>query len=220
MRKKINQLAKGEIGELKARIRLSETELHASVPCGSSWSGSISLVSENGIPFRGLVYADDERIEFVQDAFDGQQVSLSFVVHAEEEKEEEVWEGRFSFVTNMGEFFLPYCFRISLLSQSAGPLPGDLKELAEWTQSRPEQVFELFESGQFARFSFLRDESLMALYKALLESPDKRQAQEEFLLACGIRQPAKIRVDTEPIQFIYRDESSEGGRTVRRRGSS
>ena len=80
MRKKINQLAKGDLEEVKARIRLSESQITGSVPCGRSGGGEFSLSSENGIPFRGLVFADDERIEFPQDAFGGQQVSISYII--------------------------------------------------------------------------------------------------------------------------------------------
>ena len=112
MRKKINQLAKGNIEEVQARIRLSEESLSAAVPRGQSAAGKILLTSENGIPFRGLAYSDDERVELLQDAFAGQQVTLNYAVHGEDEEEDTVLTGHFSLVTNTGDIEVPYRFAV------------------------------------------------------------------------------------------------------------
>nr|MBQ6242266.1 hypothetical protein [Lachnospiraceae bacterium] len=219
MRKKINQLAKGSIEEVQARIRLSEKTLNATVPCGQSAAGRISLSSENGIPFRGLAYSDDERVELLQDAFAGQQVTLNYVVHGEDEKEDTVLQGHFSLVTNTGDIELPYRF---IIGQSAGldtPLPASLPELAQLADTQPELVHQLYVTGAFAQFPFLRDDSLKALLTALKDSPDSRLAQEEFLVACGAKQPVKLTVQTTPISVFFKDSISRGELLIRRSGS-
>ena len=218
MRKKINQLAKGDLEEVKARIRLSESQITGSVPCGRSGGGEFSLSSENGIPFRGLVFADDERIEFPQDAFGGQQVSISYIIHAEDESDDTVLEGRFALVTNTGDIYVPYRFVIGHSVGEEMPLPATPQELARMTAAQPEQIYKLFEAGGFAAFPFLKDASLKALYEALRESTDKRTALEEFLVACGAKQPVKLKVEAEPLSFEYRPGKAGGEIRVSREG--
>ena len=204
MRKKINQLAKGDLEEVKARIRLSESQITGSVPCGRSGGGEFSLSSENGIPFRGLVFVDDERIEFPQDAFAGQQVTIPYIIHAEDEHDDTVLEGRFALVTNTGDLYVPYRFVIGRSVGEEMPLPATPQELGQLAAAQPEQLVKLFEAGGFAAFPFLKDASLKALYEALRESTDKRTALEEFLVACGAKQPVKLKVDAEPLSFEFR----------------
>lgn len=218
MRKKINQLARGELEEARARIRLSETRITGKIPCGQSGGGEFSLSSENGIPFRGLVYADDERIEFPQDAYAGQHAAISYIIHGEEEKEDTVLEGRFCLVTNTGDIELPYRFEIGRSLDPDFSAPETPQELARMAAAQPELVLKLFESGRFADFPFLKDASLKALYGALRESTDPRTALEEFLVACGAKQPVRLAFPGEPLFFEYRPDQPRGEILITREG--
>ena len=66
MRKKINQLAKGVLDEKQPVIDLSAAPLELAVTCGKQLSGEFTIRSGNGVPFRGLVYSDDDRVEVLQ----------------------------------------------------------------------------------------------------------------------------------------------------------
>ena len=63
VRKKINQLAKGITEDRRPLISFAEPSLELFVPCGGQAEGVITMESRNGVPFRGLAYADDDRIE-------------------------------------------------------------------------------------------------------------------------------------------------------------
>ncbi len=218
MRKKINQLAKGQLEEKLPAFALPSAPLEASVICGSQLQGEIPLSSTNGISFRGLAYTDDDRAEILQTAFAGLKTAIPYMVHAEDIPENTVLEGRFSLVTNGGDLEIPYRFTVCrpiLLEEEA---PSTVRELAELAEKRPEIMLSLFESEQFTDLPFFKDDSLRALYPALRRSPDRRMALEEFLVACGAKKPVKLTVEAEPQTYILREDSFKGELSVNRSG--
>ncbi|MBO4872054.1 MAG: hypothetical protein J5496_01375, partial [Lachnospiraceae bacterium] len=198
MRKKINQLAKGITEEKRPLIRFASPQIEVFLACGGQSSGEILLSSENGVPFRGLAYADDDRIEIQQNAFAGVSASVSFIVHGETVSENTQLEGTFSFVTNGGDLRLPYQIHFGQLISGLSAAPATIAELGELAEKRPESMLGLFESPQFTEMPFLKDDSLRSLYLSLRRSPDRRLALEEFLVACGAKKPLKLSVDREP----------------------
>ena len=120
MRKKINQLAKGITEEKRPLVRFADAALELFLGCGQEGSGELVFSSANGVPFRGLAYADDDRIEIPQNAFAGLSVSLPFVVHGESIAEDTLLEGSFSLVTNAGDLSLPYHIHFGQLLSSSG----------------------------------------------------------------------------------------------------
>ena len=81
MKRKITQLAKGIIDVKIPEIRLQTETVTAAVSCGQQGKGELSLISSNGVPFRGLIYADDDRIEIPDNAFAGLSVQIPFLIH-------------------------------------------------------------------------------------------------------------------------------------------
>ncbi len=219
MRKKINQLAKGITEDRRPLISFAEPSLELFVPCGGQAEGVITMESRNGVPFRGLAYADDDRIEIPQNAFAGVNAVVPFVLHGENETESSVLEGSFSLVTNGGDLSLPY--RVSFTQTLPGlpDAPATFAEMGELAEKRPDTMLALFESEKFAELPFLKDDSLRALYQALRRSPDRRMALEEFLVACGAKKPVKLRVDREPQTYVCREDELKGELVITRSGS-
>ena len=63
MKRKITQLAKGVMDAKTPEIHVLTEAVDVTVLCGQQGRGELSLTSTNGVSFRGLVYADDDRIE-------------------------------------------------------------------------------------------------------------------------------------------------------------
>ncbi len=218
MRKKINQLAKGVLDEKQPVIELPAAPVEETVTCGKQLSGEFTIRSGNGVPFRGLIYTDDDRVETVQNAFAGQSFTIAYTVHGEDISEDTVLEGCFSLVTNGGDISLPYRFTVSRLNMPQAETPGTVRELAELAEKRPEIMLNLFESERFIDLPFFRDDSLRALYPALRRSPDRRLALEEFLVACGAKKPVRLSINAEPQTYVFGADSARGEITVKRDG--
>ncbi len=219
MRKKINQLAKGITEEKRPLVRFADAALELFLGCGQEGSGELVFSSANGVPFRGLAYADDDRIEIPQNAFAGLSVSLPFVVHGESITEDTLLEGSFSLVTNAGDLSLPYHIHFGQLVPGLSDAPLTLPELGELAEKKPEGMLALFESSRFIELPFFQDESLRSLYQSLRRSQDRRLALEEFLVACGAKKPLKLSVEREPQTYVCRDDTLQGELVIRRSGS-
>ena len=218
MRKKINQLAKGITEEKRPLIAADVSPVEAYVACGGLSNGEFVFSSRNAVPFRGLAYADDDRIEIPQNAFAGLTASVPFTVHGETVSENTLLEGELTLVTNGGDIRIPYRIHFGSLLPGVAEAPATLAELGELAEKRPENLLALFESPQFAELPFFKDDSLRSLYQALRRSPDRRLALEEFLVACGAKKPLKLGVDKEPQTYVCRDDSLKGEITVSKSG--
>ena len=76
MKRKITQLAKGIIDAKIPDIHVMTEEAVMTVLCGQQGRGELSLESANGVSFRGLAYAEDDRVEIAENSYAGQSVKI------------------------------------------------------------------------------------------------------------------------------------------------
>ena len=205
MKRKITQLAKGVIDAKTPEIRVLTESVDATVLCGQQMKGELSLSSGNGVSFRGLVYADDDRIEIADNACAGTSVQIPYVLHAEDLRENTELSGKFALVTNAGDFEIPYHFHICRPVLFEHDLPQDVRELGELAAQDPDMCMKLFQSDVFLQIPIFEDDVLRALYVSLRRSPDQRLAMEEFLSACGAKQPVGLSLNEMPRTFFFQD---------------
>ncbi len=205
MKRKITQLAKGIIDMKIPEIRVLTEAVDATVLCGQQGKGELSLTSVNGISFRGLVYADDDRIELPENAYAAQSVQIPYVLHAEDLRENTELSGKFALVTNAGDFRIPYRFHICRPILMEHDLPQDAGSLGELAAQDPELVMKLFQSDVFLQMPMLENDVLRALYISLRRSPDQKLALEEFLTACGAKQPVALSLNEAPRTYLFQD---------------
>lgn len=205
MKRKITQLAKGIIESKIPEIRVLTESVTATVLCGQQSRGELSLSSGNGVSFRGLVYADDDRIEIADSSYAGTAVTVPYVLHAEDLRENTELSGKFALVTNAGDFEIPYRFRICRPILLEHDLPQDEKALGELASQDPDMCMKLFQSDVFLQMPIFEDDVLRALYVSLRRSPDQRLAMEEFLSACGAKQPVGVSVNEMPRTYLFQD---------------
>ena len=205
MKRKITQLAKGIIDAKTPEIRVLTASVDATVLCGQQGSGELSLSSGNGVSFRGLVYADDDRIEIADNSYAGTAVRIPYVLHAEDLRENTELSGKFALVTNAGDFEIPYHFHICRPILMEHVLPQDEKALGELAEQDPDMCMKLFQSEVFLQMPIFEDDVLRALYVSLRRSPDQRLAMEEFLSACGAKQPVGLSLNEMPRTYLFQD---------------
>ena len=205
MKRKITQLAKGIIDAKVPEIQVLTEAVNATVVCGQQGKGELSLVSRNGVSFRGLIYADDDRIELPENSYAASSVQIPYVLHAEDLRENTELEGKFALVTNAGDFQIPYHFHICRPILMEHDLPQDAKALGELQAQDPELVMKLFQSEVFLQMPMFADDVLRALYISLRRSPDQKLALEEFLTACGAKEPVGLSLNESPRTYLFQD---------------
>ncbi len=205
MKRKITQLAKGIIDAKIPEIRVLTESVDAKVLCGQQSRGELSLSSSNGVSFRGLIYADDDRIEIADNSYAGTAVQIPYVLHAEDLRDNTELSGKFALVTNAGDYEIPYHFHINRPILLEHDLPQDVKALGELAAQDPDMCMKLFQSDEFLQMPIFEDDVLRALYISLRRSPDQRLAMEEFLSACGAKQPVGLSLNEMPRTFLFQD---------------
>lgn len=205
MKKKITQLSKGIMDSRNPLLAVQTPPIDETVICGQCCHGQIELASSNGIPFRGLIYADDDRIEIPESAYGGLNATVEYILHAEDLRDNTEISGSFALVTNAGDFSLDYRFRICQPILLENEIPGTARQLGEMAAEKPDVTRKLFESESFLQLPLFRDASLRALYLSLRKSPDQQLAMEEFLVAVGAKEPVTISVNEAPRTFLFQD---------------
>ena len=105
-------------------------------------------------------------------------------------------------MTNAGDFEIPYRFHICRPILMEHVLPQDEKALGELAERDPDMCMKLFQSEVFLQMPIFEDDVLRALYVSLRRSPDQRLAMEEFLSACGAKQPVGLSLNEMPRTYL------------------
>ena len=205
MKRKITQLAKGVMDAKTPEIHVLTEAVDVTVLCGQQGRGELSLTSTNGVSFRGLVYADDDRIELPENSYAAHSVQIPYILHAEDLRENTELTGKFALVTNAGDFQIPYHFHICRPILMEHDLPQNAEELGKLASQDPDMVMKLFQTEVFLQMPMFENDVLRALYINLRRSPDQKLALEEFLTACGAKEPVGLSLNETPRSYLFQD---------------
>ncbi len=218
MRRKITGLAKGVFENRKPQILLAEEKIEETVLVGQCFRGTIHIESAGQVPFRGLAYADDERIEIPENSCGGTSYDLDYIVRGDLCTQAEELTGRFVLVTNGGDVELPYAFHLRLPVLLQEELPESFEALGLLAREQPELVLRLFESESFLKLPMMQEASLRSLYRCLRQSPDHRLGLEEFLVAAGAKEAVALSLDPGALSYDYSAGEKAGVLEVRKKG--
>lgn len=196
MKKKVARLAKGFVDQTQPHIEITPAEVRDTVTCGQIYRGSFRLESRNRLSFRGVWYADDERIEIADSQFGGLETEVIYIVHSERLREPAELSGAFSFVTTGGEFTVPYRFSVRQAVLAREEMPADRGELLALYQKDPEALARCFDSPLFRNLAPVAgDARLRLLADGLRRSRSSRQGLDEFMTAAGLQKRVRLTVD-------------------------
>ena len=145
MRKRILRLARGKFEYVKPLLSFSDETIDLTVIENSEHSGSFSIISENHVPMRGVIYSTNPRMECLTPQFEGEEVKIRYKFHGKGLSEGEVIKGNFVIVCNQLEYSLSFCVNISKLymDSSLGQIKS-LYEFANLAKESWEEAFQLF----------------------------------------------------------------------------
>lgn len=204
MRKRILRLARGKFEYVKPLLSFSDETIDLTVIENSEHSGSFSIVSENHVPMRGVIYSTNPRMECLTPQFEGEEVKIRYKVHGKGLSEGEVIKGNFVIVCNQLEYSLSFCVNISKLymDSSLGQIKS-LYEFANLAKESWEEAYQLFYHKSFSNIIKPKEMKEAMIYRGIVSAKPSNQNLEEFLV--GIRKKSKIQFTVEKEDYSYPD---------------
>ena len=103
MRKRIQQLARGKFQYARPLLSFSADKVDIEVTEGRDYTGDFIITSTNHVPFRGVVYTSDSRMECLTPQFEGEEVRIRYQFHSNGLIEGDIVKGDFFLICNQGE---------------------------------------------------------------------------------------------------------------------
>ena len=196
MRKRIQQLARGKFEYARPLLSFSTEKVDIEVLEGRDYAGDFVITSENHVPFRGMIYTSDSRMECLTPQFEGEEVRIRYQFHSNGLIEGDIVKGEFYVICNQGEYNLSFVVSVSRLYAETSA--GRIKSLADFAflakDSAPE-AYHLFYSRSFVNVIKAEEIRERLLYAGISEGAATEQKVEEYLI--GIRRKSRVEVTLE-----------------------
>lgn len=196
MRKRIRELAEGKIECAEPNAAFSVERIELEVLEGEDYRGEFTVTSTNRVPVRGMVYSSNPRMECKTLGFEGEEVRISYEFHSTGLVEGNIQKGEFSIVCGQGEYTVPFAVVIvRYYADSKDGTVRSLKAFAQLAQTRWPEAKKLFYMPCFPNLLGPGEEKERLLYDGIADGRRTDLGLEEFLLACGCKEPVTVTVE-------------------------
>lgn len=183
-------------------IAFSKQFLNLEVEEGVVYRDTIILESpDKKTAMQGKVYSTNDMLLPEKNTFKGTRVEIEFYFKGKLSKRGSTFAGDFVFITNMGEYNIP--FHIEVVERMIDTSMGKMNSLEQFTklyQKNREEAMQIFFSSSFSQVFLHDDIRLQTIYKSFQRARKKAMIIEEFLLAANMKESAMISV--EPAKLI------------------
>lgn len=196
MRKRIEELARGQVGQERPVPEFSADKIELEIVEGQNVSGAFTITSLNHVPMRGVVYTSDTRMECLTPQFEGMEVTIRYQFLGAGLMEGDVVRGEFYIVADGGEYHLS--FEADVTKLYADSSIGKIRTLGDFTRLARENFGEacrVFASKSFRNVLKRGQTKEYLLYEGLSEPPFYPQNVEEFLVGTGRKEGIVLSVD-------------------------
>lgn len=192
-------------------ISFSDEFLSIKVEEGIVYRGHLRLESsDRKVPIVGKVYSTNDKLVPEVEQFKSSKVDIPFYFKGKLATKGSLFEGDFVFVTNMGEYNIPYT--IEVVNRSMETSMGRIETLEEFSslyQKERKEAMALFFLPAFPKVFLKDDPYLIQLYKNFQKGRKKAVIVEEFLAAAGYKPTAKLAVEQSKIILDAGREEAE-----------
>ncbi|MGN0316646.1 MAG: DUF5717 family protein [Lachnospira sp.] len=192
MREFINRLSRGKFNT-KIPVPDYEKRIVMDVISGQTDMGEFYLQAD--IPLKGVVYSSNVRVTVENNSFAGEQVVIHFKVDASELAEKEQIDGIFTFVSNAGEFEVPYVFTgVEYGIETSIGKACNMFHFANLAQKSMEEAISVFKSEEFKTVILKNDANYLNIYNLLIGNNSVEQAIDEFMIAVKKKSAVTFRL--------------------------
>ena len=181
-------------------VHLSTLGLDLNVEEGDVKKGSLFIESENGIPLRGKVLSTSDKMKLDVEDFQGKRQEFHYSFDGTMAVSGENYPGDFVFITNGGEFNIPFMVTIQpkMIPVKEGTI-CDMNGFIDLYYKDRAEAREIFFQPNFANVFLKEQPERKTLYHNLMKSRDKDLIMEEFLAGAGYKEVVMLDLDEKPI---------------------
>ncbi len=196
-RQKQNEMLKNNM----PAISFSDEFLAIQVEEGVVYRGHLRLESsDRKVPIAGKVYSTNDKLVPEVEEFKSSKVDIPFYFKGKLATRGSLFQGDFVFVTNMGEYNIPYAVEVvnRSMETSMGRIET-LEEFCELYKKERKEAMTLFFLPAFPKVFLKENPYLSQLYKGFQKGRKKAVIVEEFLAAAGYKPTAKLMAEQTKI---------------------
>lgn len=219
MKERITNLLEGNFNYENGSLDFSCTKLELTLYRNELTEGSFKVYGPKGRLTEGYVYSTEKRMECLTAEFAGEEEEIAYSFDATGLEEGDVLKGEFIFISNQGEYYLPYVVTIAYHTMDSSL--GVIKNLFHFTnlaKSNWDEALRLFYSADFSFVFTGSDKQYYQLYKGLSVYRGNEQNMEEFLLIINKKQRIDYLLSDERICINDPVLESEYSFTITRNG--
>ena len=181
-------------------VHLSTLGLDLTVEEGDTYRGTLSIESENGIPLCGKIFSTSDKMILDTEEFEGKRRDFRFMFDGTMAVSGENYPGDFIFITNGGEFNIPFMVTIApkMIPVKDGFI-SDMNGFMDLYYHDRAQAREIFFQPNFSNVFLKEQPEKQVLYHNLMKSRDKNLIMEEFLSAAGYKDLVMLSVEEKTI---------------------
>lgn len=215
MKRRVEQMINGKFEYEVPRLLISERQIQICASCGENCQGEIHLGTKGNHKIRGYVSSSHRRVVPEVSQFAGTAVNISYGVDVEGMAPGESFQGRLTFLTNLGEYHIPFSVETEKIpvTSTSGEIAA-LEEFAKLAQRDFREAFRLFTSANFQQVLSNSPQKDLALYQGMSRNPVTYQHLEEFLIAAGCKEPVQIHLQESRTDLYQVQESRQESFTV------
>ena len=229
MQKMMQQFIEDRWEGARGTLMFSSDRIDLALAPGALFEGTFTVWGNGGEGAYGYITSTDRRMECLVSQFNGSEETIGYRFHGEYLEDGDVVNGAFRFVSNLGEYELPYSIRLEeppIEVVVAGTQAGDpaakettekllhLNHFAGLARSDWEEALRLFYSRDFVKLLVGNDRKYTEIYRGLSARPGNQHNMEEFLIACGKKQRIAYSVREEELEVANPAEMLELSVTV------
>jgi len=193
MKERISRLAKGLVEYESTKPVISIDFIEERVKTGELTMGEFVVNSANETPIKGLIYSSNMRVKPMSSTFGGRKVTIKYEVNSKYLTMKDVISGEFCFITNCGEYKLPFNFKmLDLSAEGYFADIADIQGLTNLAYEDSDKIVRLFGHTEFKNAPIMKDPLVKMYYDTLSTSSNMAQAFEEFMVGIGAKARVKI----------------------------
>lgn len=219
MKEIIDHILDGKFDYDSGLLDFSCSKIDLTVPVGENYEGSFTIQGPPNKLIEGFVFSSDMRMKCLSNHFTGNGEEIGFVFQNDGLENGENLRGKFSVISNQGEYTIP--FEIRIIDPAIEVERGDIKNLfyfSNLAKTDWKEAVRLFYEPGFSKILQENDAQYMTLYRGLSKHDRKEQNVEEFLIAVHKKQKIEYLVEEEKICINLTPSSAQREIQILRNG--
>ncbi len=199
-------------------LSIQPERLVLSCETGEVSAGEVILRAPEGVRIIGYAFASLPRLSASPSEFSANTVRLLIRVDTTGIPVGGVVQGLVTLSTNLGEYDIPVeLSKVAPMARSSsGRRIRNLSDFVRLAKDSYEEAFRFFSGKEFARILATEAPQKKTLYEALVSPPVTYHRMEEFLIACGLKDPVIVTAESKGASFFNIREDRQETLTLKK----